>query len=154
MAICFAFSEAFTFDVQNEIFKYASDFTTPDTDDGKDNAHRFAEINGVKLALPMIGDGSNFIDSDDFRAGTAVDNAPVGEINSTYDDLLAIWDAYSGSGTSIGSNGTPVGWQYPGYGSATLSTSGHAYLLGGDGYVHRDFDPFENDGLYAAVQVL
>ncbi len=111
--------------------------------------HRFAQINGVKLALPTIGDGSSFISSSGFRNGTAVDNIPAGENNPTYDDLLAIWDAHNGGGTSQGGNGTPAGWQVVGFWSATPATNGHARLYTGDGFIDD-----LNIQHYAVLQVL
>ncbi|MDP3252684.1 MAG: hypothetical protein Q8M77_12340 [Hydrogenophaga sp.] len=30
--------------------------------------------------------------------------------NATYNDLLAIWDAYNGAGTGTGSSGAPPNW--------------------------------------------
>jgi hypothetical protein len=61
-----------------------------------DNTYRYATINGVKLALPTVGDGSSFIHSWAYRNGTTVSGTMV---NDTYDDYLAIWDAYNGTGT-------------------------------------------------------
>lgn len=130
-------------DVLDNIFKFASDFTTLDTDNDTDNTNRFAKINGVKMALPTIGNGSDFVDGSYYAAGTAIDNNPAGEANPTYDDLLVIWDVH---------NGTPPGWQDGNYWSATPSTYGHAGLYSGGGLVHNVFDV--GNGFYAAVQVL
>jgi hypothetical protein len=124
-------------DVLDGIFRYASDFATLDTNNDTDNVHRFAQINGVKLALPTIGDGSSLISNSTLRPGTAVDNVPAGENNPTYDDLLAIWDAHNGSSTNSGNSGTPAGWETGsalpwapiGYWSATPATSGHAIVV-------------------------
>ncbi len=144
-------------DVLDNIFKFASDFTSLDTDNDTDNTHRFAKINGVKLALPTMGDGAAFINSSDYRAGTAVDNDPAGEVNAAYDDLLAIWDAYNGSGSGdIHSgnilNGTPAGWHHANYWSATPSAYGHAGFNSGVGSVSHIYG--STDLIYAAVQLL
>ena len=71
--------------------------------------------------------------------------------NATYNDLLAIWDAYNGTGTGTNVDGTPSGWQADGYWSATPSASGHAYVYLPDGYV-RDY--LDGGGNYVALQVL
>ncbi len=140
-----------THDVLDDIFKYSSDFTTLNTDKDTDDEHRFAQLNGVKLALPTIGDGAGFIDSDGYRAGTVADNVLAGESNPTYDDLLAIWDAHNGSGMGLDINGTSAGWQNSAYWSATTSANGHACLDFGDGKV---YDFIDNTARYVAVQVL
>lgn len=113
-----------------------------------DNTYRFATINGVKLALPTIGNGDGFIHSSEwgFRNGTAVSGTAS---NPTYDDYLAIWDANNGTGTGTRMDGTPGGW-LGGYWSATPSTSGHAIIglvTGGVGY---DYD---GSSYYVAVEV-
>jgi hypothetical protein len=118
------------------------------TDGKTDNTYRFATINGVKLALPTVGDGSTQIDSNyGSRDGTAVSGTAS---NPTYDDYLAIWDAYNGTGTGTGMNGTPPGWgglAY--YWSATPSASGHALIYLYDGHVvNHTFG-----GHYVAVEV-
>ncbi len=46
-----------------------------------------------------------------YEPGTSVSNGTV--INETYDDLLAIWDAYNGSGTSVPTSGIPTPWLQP-----------------------------------------
>ena len=143
-----------THDVLDGIFKFASDFSTqnPDPESDTDNTYRFAEIDGVWLALPTIGDGSEYLFDWSYKPSTAVDNNPVGENNPAYDDLLAIWDAHNGSGTETAVNGTPAGWLYELYWSATPSTEGeHTLLNSGAGSVN----PYPEHGrYYAAVQVL
>jgi Ca2+-binding RTX toxin-like protein len=109
-------------------------------DGNTDNTYRFATLNGVKLALPTIGDGSDFIGSGeiDDRNGTAVSGTAS---NPTYDDYLAIWDAYNGTGTGTVMDGVPGGWgDYPIYWSATPSASGHASLTLDSGYVNTSED--------------
>jgi hypothetical protein len=138
-------------DVLDGIFRFASNFTTLDTDNDTDNVHRFAQINGVKLALPTLGGGASPLTSDFLGFGTAVDNVPAGENNPTYDDLMAIWDAHNGTGTGQNLNGTPAGWQNTNYWSATISSAGHAALSSGNGYAGSYGD---NGGAYVALQVL
>jgi hypothetical protein len=47
--------------------------------------------------------------------------------NSTYNDYLAIWDAYNGAENGAGGNGTPSGWWSDnGFSTATPSGSEHS----------------------------
>jgi len=70
-----------------------------------DDTYRFATLNGVRLALPTMGGAA----IDLYRPGTGIGNGST-ETNPTYNDLLAIWDAYNGTGTGSGYSGTPTGW--------------------------------------------
>jgi hypothetical protein len=141
-----------THNVLDNIFRFASDFTTLDTDNETDNVHRFAQINGVKLALPTIGDGSISISTLFLKFGTAVDNVPAGENNPTYDDLLAIWDAHNGTSTNSSSSGIPSGWAGTvRYWSATPSTNGNAGLFFLNGSISN---ANESENGYVALQVL
>lgn len=89
-----------------------------------DNFH-YATINGVKLALPTAGMVIGPNGSPVSQPGTAVGDGST--TNPTYDDLLAIWDAYNGSGTGVGTSGTPPGWLASAYWSASLgNTLGHS----------------------------
>ncbi len=118
----------------------------PGTD--TDNSYRYATLNGVKLALPVQGDGGGVTG---VRPGTAIDNSPAGETNPTYDDLLAIWDAHNGAGTETSVGGTPAGWQANQYWSATSVTGGHAIVNLNLGSVSGGTD---GGGAYVALQVL
>ena len=122
-------------------------------DGDTDNTYRFATLNGVKLALPTIGDGSDFIHYDfdydygGYRPGSRVTGNTA---NSAYDDYLAIWDAYNGTGTGTGMDGTPGGWfDNVSYWSATPSASGHALIDLDSGYVTDVIDSY----VYVAVEV-
>ena len=152
-----------------------ADYTTHDVLDGIFNqdingvtggggnttdTYRYATINGIKLALPTVGGvtsppyGSGGIDN--YQPGTAVGSATAANgsnaVNATYDDLLAVWDAYNGTGTGVSyANGTPSGWQTSYYWSATSSASGHAYVHLFDGYVYGNSD---GDYYCVALQVL
>jgi hypothetical protein len=87
---------------------------------------RFTTLDGVKLALPTANGGLTVPTT---PPGTNYTDANAGSTSngtsSIYDDLLAIWDAYNGTGT--GSNaGIPTDWQLNRYWSATApSTTGH-----------------------------
>ena len=146
-----------THDVLDNIFKYDinGNMETADNAVGvegdTDNTFRYATLNGVKVAVPTQGDAGG---TSSYRPGTAIDNSPVGEDNPIYDDLLAIWDGYNGSGTEAGviNNGTPSGWDMHNYWSATPSDSGHASVALYNGYVsdRPDVYPYH----YVALQVL
>ena len=110
------------------------------------DTYRYATINGVQLALPTHGEASV---TTGYRPGTAVADGATS--NATYNELLAIWDAYNGTSTGTGSNGTPSGWQANYYWSATPSSYGHAYAGLGNGYVGDSNDTVSG---YVALQVL
>eukprot|EP01041_Mallomonas_annulata_P024042 gene24042-44683_t len=71
--------------------------------------------------------------------------------SSSFNELLAIWDAYNGTGTSAGVTGKPTGWANSNYWSATPSNTGHAYVQLTDG---RVLDGSDGQLIYAALQVL
>ncbi|TAN48319.1 MAG: hypothetical protein EPN21_15225 [Methylococcaceae bacterium] len=117
-----------------------------------DNTYRYATLNGVKVALPTQGDGKTGISSYYYAPGTAIDNNPAGETNAAYNDLLAIWDAYNGTGTGTDTNGTPSGWFDPDfYWSATPSASGHAFVTLDSGFVYDYYDYYDT---FVALEVL
>ena len=127
---------------------------------GTTDSYRYATINGVSLALPTAGGqssppyGAGGINS--YQPGTTVSLNETTN-NDTYNDLLAVWDAYNGSGTGTNIYGTPAGWQAARYWSATPSASGHADVhLDGGGYVfdHTDSEGDGNRLFYVALQVL
>lgn len=117
---------------------------------GTTDTYRYATLNGVKVALPTYG-GVNAIATDTgYKAGTAVSNNTTAE-NTTYDDLLAIWDSYNGTTTGTDMNGTPSGWLAGYYWSASPSSNGHAGVslsVGGVG------DTSDTNNTYVALQVL
>ena len=79
-------------------------------DGDTDNTYRFATLNGVKLALPTVGNGVDRIvygeEGHGYQNGTRISGTAS---NPTYDDYLAIWDAYNGTGTGTDMDGTPGG---------------------------------------------
>ena len=121
------------------------------------DTYRYATLNGVQVALPTAGGqssppyGSGGISN--FQPGTTVGSSPAttgsNAVNATYNDLLAVWDAYNGTGTGVIANGTPSGWQASAYWSATPSASGHAIVNLNLGYVD-----FSLTFRYVALQVL
>ena len=124
-----------------------------------DNTYRYATLSGVHLALPTAGGesspfyGANGINA--YQPGTSIGSSPASTgsnaVNSTYNDYLAIWDAYNDTGTGININGTPAGWQTTYYWSATPSASGHASVGLVNGYV---VDYGDVNGSHVALQVL
>ena len=116
------------------------------------DTYRYATINGVHLALPKFGSQAvlpttqNYISSQ----GTSI-GAGSNATNNTYDDLLAVWDAYNGTGTQTNISGTPTGWQSAYYWSSTTSNLGHALVGLSTGYVWNYPD---TNNYYVALQVL
>jgi hypothetical protein len=118
-----------------------------------DNTYRYATLNGVKVALPTYGStlsGINASPPNGFKNGTASSLNTTAN-NPTYDDLLAIWDSYNGTGLTSGTSGLPAGWVADGYWSATPTASGHAGVNLTAGYVVDDSD---TNFHYVALQVL
>jgi hypothetical protein len=109
------------------------------------DAYRYATINGVLLALPTAG-RSNYnalANNSTDHPGTAIGNASdpslgSNALNSSYDDILAIWDAYNGTGTESHTPGMePPGWMEGFYWLASAHPSiaeRHGYFsqFGGD----------------------
>ena len=103
-------------------------------------------INGVSLTLPEFGMAAFSVG---YKPGTAVTG---GGVNPTYDGLLAIWDAYNGSGTGTYQTADlPTDWSTSFYWSATPSPSGHANVNLNNGNVNDNSDSNNNN---AAYQVL
>jgi len=116
---------------------------------------RYASLNGVRVALPTANGGVAYPQGiGALQNGTTYTDAGAttnGTATSIFNELLAIWDAYNGTGTGTFISGTPTGWQVDGYWSATPSASGHAIVDLYDGYVD---DLNDNFGIYVALQVL
>lgn len=111
------FQDTFTHNELDAIFMYdVNGGKRPDNLDDTTDTFRYAELGGYQVALPTYGgDKSN----DGTQVPTAIDNVPLGEINPTYDDLVAIWDAFERTNASNPENGTPPGWSEGFYWSAT-----------------------------------
>ncbi|MDY0195890.1 MAG: Ig-like domain-containing protein [Sulfurovaceae bacterium] len=80
------------------------------------DTYRYAELEGYQVALPTYGGDKT---NDHPQVATAIDNVPPGEINPTYDDLVAIWDAFEGTNQYNAADGTPPEWANGIYWSAT-----------------------------------
>jgi len=103
------------------------------------NTYRYATLNGVHLALPTANSGMTYPNGvDAYQPGTTVANGASN--NTTYDELLAIWDAHNGTGTGVNMGGTPLNWAASNYWSATPSASGHINVGLFGGYVGNYVD--------------
>jgi len=151
-----------TMSVLNGIFNKDINGVANTVGAGTTETYRYATINGVRLALPTDGlTGANLAagGGTGFKAGTAYSfagtlNDPNPNSNTTYDDLLAIWDAKNGTGTGTAIVGTPLNWVDQFYFSATPADSGsHVIVNVGYGYVLTANDSNLTSG-YVALQVL
>jgi hypothetical protein len=88
---------------------------------------RFGSLNGVAVALPTANRGGN----PQQLSGTVYSDAgaTTNGTTSTYDGLLAVWDAFNGTSTSTLGNGTPPGWIGGQYWSATPDTSANTHII-------------------------
>jgi hypothetical protein len=144
-----------THDTLDSIFKFdINGNLNPIAGTNTNDVYRYATINGVQLALPTANGNLSYPQGlGALQPGTA---ATVGVSSAPYDELMAVWDTYNGTGTATSTAGTPPGW-YVGslYWSATQSTvtpNGHLSMnfeLGGAS------DP-QSDALqyFAALQVV
>ena len=121
------------------------------------DTYRYATINGVHLALPTYGaaisGGGLAVPPQgigQYQNGTAVGSV-LSANNSTYNDFLAVWDAYNGTGTGLNISGVPTGWASSSFWSATPTSSGHATVEMSTGAVFNNPD---SQIWYVAVQVL
>jgi hypothetical protein len=142
-----------THDVLDGLFNHDINGVTNTTVANADNAYgttdtyRYATLNGVNLALPTANGG---VATGANPNGTAV-SLNTTTNNPTYNDLLAVWDAYNGGGTGTPINGTPAGWNSFLYWSATPSNSGHIDVNLITGHVSAFADVFAD---CVALQVL
>jgi uncharacterized delta-60 repeat protein len=139
-------------DVLDNLFVFLNDFSTAKSVADTTNDHRFATLNGVKLALPTLGHaGETFSSNNNFFPGTEIDNSPPGENNITYNDLLAVWDGHNGIQTTTQSIGLPQGWQSASYATATPSSNGYALFSFQSGFAN---DATDFNLHFMALQVL
>lgn len=114
---------------------------------GMSDSNRETVINGVTLRLPTRGDNLTTIGN---KRGTSVDSPDVD--NPTYDDLMAIWDAFNGSSTNTSIGGRPPMWANSVYWSSSeASASDHFRFDFSRGDVSQQADFQVN---YVALQVL
>lgn len=110
-----------------------------------DKTYRYATLNGVQLALPPLGSNGGI----SVLTGTAVNNGS--QTNTTYDDLMAIWDAYNGSSAASNLSGIPTGWKSLYWSAERSSSSGHSFIDLSIG--NYDSAPDTSNG-YVVLQVL
>ena len=139
--------DSVTHNYLDSIFVYASDFVTANPGVNTDDIYRYAEINGVQLALPTVGAALSF----GYYAGTSVGTASPNQadgsnaLNVTYDDLLAIWDAYNGTGTGTEINGWPPGWLGDAWSADLYGPSSHyTFVFSGAVLVQGDVNGYAN----------
>lgn len=109
-------------------------------------------VNGVQLKLPVAGVALPAT-SLDFMPGTTWSNGTLGwdtdqNSNVTYDGLLAVWDAYNGTGTGAGDLGQPPNWTEAYYWTANSYADRHGYVgaygeVGYDANVNFNFVVFQ-----------
>jgi uncharacterized delta-60 repeat protein len=137
-----------THNVLDELFVFQNDFATAKSVADTTDSHRFVTLNGVKLALPPLGHGSATLATQQFFAGTSINNTPAGEDNPSYNDLLAIWDGFNGSAmvtnttglSTPETNGLPAAWSNGFYAAATPSPNGHALFSFTTGFANNASD--------------
>ena len=132
-------------EVLDSIFKFnSSGQINPTPGTGTTDTYRFATLNGVTVALPTVNGSTSSGPSgiNNLQTGTDV-GSPVASVgsaafNGSYDDLLAIWDAYNGKASVNYIQGVPPGWQASSYWSALPSGTGHAFVMLDNGFVLGD----------------
>ena len=146
-----------THDVLDGIFKYDSAGNlNPAAGTDTTDSYRYATINGVQLALPTANGGMAYpAGINGYENGTAATGTGTSN-NSSFDELLAIWDTHNGTSTAKSIvpdspvSGKPTGWSDY-YWSATPSLSGHA---GVDLAWGNTFDNADTLNNWVALQVL
>jgi hypothetical protein len=119
------------------------------------DTYRYATINGVLVALPTSNGGLPLLTSGGGATNqtpTSVDSAQT--INPAYDDLMAIWDAFNGSGTvnTSGVSGVPSGWALSSYWSATrVAANVHDQVTLSTGHAGQEQD---SSALFVALEVV
>jgi hypothetical protein len=141
-----------THDVLDGIFKYdINGNVNPNVGTNTNDVYRYAIVNGVQLALPTANGGIAYPQGlAQYQNGTAATGQGSAN-NSSFDELLAIWDAYNGTGNSANTSGTPIGWLASAYWSATTSGNGHVGITYSVGFVN---DYVESTNTYTALQVV
>lgn len=101
-------------------------------------------INGVRLKLPVAGVPLDEMNRRHMNGTTWSIDTPGADTGATpnvkYDDLLAIWDAYNGTGTATttGNFTNPAGWADAYYWTANAYSSGGYGFVGMNGEVGVD----------------
>jgi hypothetical protein len=125
------------------------------------DTYRYAMLNELKVALPthggtLSGDGTAV---SGWKNGTSVGNSATpssgsADVNATYNDWLAIWDAYNGTTTGSSIYAAPPDWYQTGYylTSTPSPTPGYHALVSANGYVDIGYSDLNSYSV--ALQVL
>jgi len=122
------------------------------------DANRTWTINGTAVRLPTHGDPTDggMVSTVVNKPGTAATNtdyyATTTNSNPTYDDLLAIWDQFNGTGTGTGYAGVPPGWLGNVWSSTVTNTGSHAHGVLNTGSVLNALG--DQYAYYVALEVL
>ncbi len=148
------FDDTFTHDELDAIFMYdVNGAMRPDNLTDTNDTYRYAELEGYQVALPTYGGNKS---NDGTQVATDIDNVPPGEINPTYDDLVAIWDAFEGHpdlpNGITSENGTPPEWANGIYWSATPYETTQHYAM--DFTTAHGGTNAETNQSWTAVQVI
>ena len=105
----------------------------------------------ITLALPTVNGADGYPGHNLRNPGTSVNSGT--DDQTTYDGLLAIWDAHNGAGTEGDTDGTPAGWPPDTtYWTATKRrTNAHAVLIMHNG---RGFSVLNTSPRYVALEVV
>ena len=109
-------------------------------------------LNGVRVALPSLT--ISVLKENQNQVGTSYSDAGSttnGTSSATYDSLLAIWDAYNGTGTGTNISGVPTNWAPSDYWSSTYNDGPWNYISLNTGYVSNTHDTAI---MYVALRVL
>jgi hypothetical protein len=111
-------------------------------------------VNAITMRLPSYGgltdETTGLATQFGQQVGTAIEGN--GE-NSTYDGLLALWDANNGTATTTNQLGVVEGWGDETYWTSTESSNGHATVAMYDGSVFNTSDD-DTTTNYVAWQVM
>jgi len=129
--------------------KSGSDFTVAEID-------RTFVINGVNLALPTLGVNSAPAPSTQMNgtvwSSSSFRSSSTPGSNPTYDDLLAVWDAFNGKGTGQNDPGVPRGWDANlAYWTANAASGQNHYVANMNGVIDVNTHATQN---FVVFQVL
>jgi hypothetical protein len=127
--------------------KSGEDFTEGD---------RMFTINGINLALPTVGIDplpapSTQMNGTAWSASSFMSSS-TSNSNPTYDDLLAVWDAFNGKGTGQNYQGAPTGWSADSaYWTANAALGANNYVANMNGVIDVNTHATQN---FVVFQVL
>ena len=132
------------------IVRYA-EYAEAGQDAGKP-APALALRTALKVALPTANGGLAYPQGMGYQNGTAYyDTTNSGSASPTYKGLLAVWDAFNGNGTGIGSSGIPSDWHLGIYWTASSEGSMHVVDQIQIGFVSSTYD---YESYYVALELV